>query len=260
MSKPSVKSRITRGRRARHRRQEGVALLIIMIIIVITTAAAAASVRNTTAEMQAAGRERLLIQARYASEAAMVSSIAYFDQISQNDRFYLETWQRWLNESEPPETRAFTGGHQITTANRYDAVRITQVQQAQWQGGPLIEPVSGPDPGAAIPDYTGSFGPNQPFTMEPYIADITDCALAPPTNDPGSQQNQGSTGKTRKIDCTLTLRGRVAILDAAGEHAGVALSWDFPGGLNGQSQDRSGAGVDMRATIKTPPMLVPSGE
>lgn len=255
MSTLRTKSSRARLRRARHRRQEGIALLVIMIIIVITTAAAAASVRNTTAEMQAAGKERVLIQARYASEAALVSTLAYLDEVGDD---FEKQWADGRDNHLPPETREFTGGHQILAGNRYRAIRTSQTQQAALDTGPLVEPVSRPNPTLPVPDLTGSFGPYQGYAMDPYIVDITDCAIASTTSDPENPVNQSASSSTppRRVDCTLTVRGRISMVDALNNQVGTAVSWDLPGGLNGVVQERSGAGYDMRATIKTVPMQV----
>lgn len=251
MSEPRTKPLAARRRRARHRRQEGMALLVIMLIIVITTAAAAVSVQNTTAEMQAAGKERTLTQARYATEAAMQATLAWLDQVGNSGSF-LNLWNTW-QQLPPPEMRPYTGGHQILDAfsARHHAARSLQTTQAMLPQ--VIAPVSDPNPALPIPDFTGSFGPNQPYSMEPYVVDITDCFEAPTSMTPGGQVNINASGVTSKqFFCTLTVRGRLEVRGLQG----AAATWSLAG-LDIE-QERSGAAYDTRATILTPSMLLPN--
>lgn len=252
MSKPRTKPRALRRSRARHRRQEGMALLVIMLIIMMTTAAAAVSVQNTTAEMQAAGKERVLAQARYGAEAAMQATIAWIDLVGNSGSF-LDVWTTWGN-LEPPEVRPYTGGHVILNNDaRHHAARSLQLAQAILPQ--VISPVSGPNPGLPIPDFTGSFGPSQPYAMEPYVVDITDCFEAPKSMTEGGNMNLSAAGvSSKRFFCTLTARGRIVMNGGSG--AGV--TWDLPGGMNGVFQERSGAAHDTRATMLLPEMLLPN--
>jgi hypothetical protein len=251
MTEPRMKPLSARRRRARHRRQEGMALLVIMLIIVITTAAAAVSVQNTTAEMQAAGKERTLTQARYATEAAMQATLAWLDQVGNSGAF-LNLWDTW-QLLPPPEMRPYTGGHQINPGSaRHHAARSLQTTQAMLPQ--VIAPVSSPNPALAIPDFTGSFGPSQPYAMQPYVVDITDCFEAPASMTAGAQVNISASGVTPKqFFCTLTVRGRIEVIN----EGGAAVTWSL-GTLNGVVQERSGASYDTRATILTPSMLLPN--
>jgi hypothetical protein len=257
MIDPRTPSPRARRSGARHRRQEGAALLVIMLIILITTAAAAVSVQNTTTEMRAAGQERLLTQARYSAEAAMQATLAWLDLVG-NDGSFLGLWQTW-QATPPPEMRMYSGGHQIlnTLQGRHMAARTLQATQAMLPQ--VISPVSGPNTTLPIPDFTGSFGPSQPYSMDPYVVDITDCFEAPKTMLVGGAVNIGPGALVpTQFYCTLTVRGRISMTDALGNPVGAAVTWDLPGGLNGQVQDRSGAAHDTRATILTPSMLLPS--
>jgi hypothetical protein len=252
MTEPRTKPLAVRRRRARHRRKEGMALLVIMLIIVITTAAAAVSVQNTTAEMQAAGKERILTQARYGAEAGMQATLAWLDQIGNSGSF-LSLWDTW-QALPPPEMRPYTGGHTIvdTFSARHHAARSLQTTQAMLPQ--VIAPVSVPNPALPIPDFTGSFGPGQPYAMEPYVVDITDCFEAPPSMTAGAQVNISASGLTPKqFFCTLTVRGRIEVT----AQRGAAVTWSL-GSMNGIVQERSGAAYDTRATILTPSMLLPN--
>jgi hypothetical protein len=255
MIDPRTPSPCARRSRARHRRQEGAALLVIMLIIVITTAAAAVSVQNTTAEMRAAGQERMLTQARYGAVAAMQATLAWLDLVGNDGTFY-GLWQHWAT-LDPPEMRPYSGGHQIfdTEQGRHMAARSLQTTQALLPQ--VIAPVSDPNTTLPIPDYTGSFGPNQPYSMEPYVVDITDCFEAPKTLAVGGAVNIGPGGLVAtQFFCTLTVRGRLSMRD----ESGAAVTWalasapPLPVPL---VQERSGAAYDTRATILTPSMLLP---
>jgi hypothetical protein len=236
-----AKQRHARRARAR-RRREGVALLVIMIIIVITTFAASISVQNTTSEMQAAARERMTVHARYAAEAALVATISYIERPGD----FTADWERY-RQMPLPLVSQYTGGHPISAdpRGRHDAARITgEVLMLSSVGG--VPPVSSPDPGAAIPDLTGSFGPNQSYSMPAYDVDLTDCYAGPLI--PGSQVD-GSAGSVHMY-CVLTVRGRLLI----NGDAGAGLQWDLPDGTNTGFQDRTGAAHDARAIIQTPPV------
>lgn len=239
----TLKVRYRRARRARARRaREGVALLVIMIIIVITTFAAAISVQNTTAEMQAVARERMTMHSRYAAEAALTATVSWIE-VADLKVF----WQGW-NALPPPFVSPYTGGHPISPLARHNAVRISGVAQDLIANGVL--PVSGPDPGAAIPDLTGSFGPNQSYSMPSYDVDMTDCYEAPDVI--GNELGGGDEEKPTKFYCVMTVRGRLIINNGGG--AGV--QWVLPDGTNTGFQDRTGAAHDARAIIMTPTMMM----
>lgn len=232
-----------------HRRREGAALLVIMLIILMTTAAAAISVQNTTAEMHAAGRERVMMHARYAAEAALVSTVSWLDRVGGGP--LAETWLAW-RENEAPRVAPYTAGHVIPAVpggHRHEAARITQAAQAAISNG--VSPVSGPDPAAAIPDLTGSFGPSQAYSMENFVVDLTDCYEAPPMNNAGTQVNAQLGLVPQRFYCTLTVRGRIVI----DNNAGAGVSWDI--GAFNVFQDRTGAAHDARAMIETPTMYLP---
>jgi hypothetical protein len=250
MSQPRA-ARTRRARRARaHRRREGMALLVIMIIIVITTAGAAISVQNTTAEMHAAGRERVMMHARYAAEAALVSTVSWLDRVGGGP--LAETWIAWRTDP-PPIVAPYTAGHTIPAVvggHRHEAARITQTSQAAVSNG--VPPVGSPDPGAAIPDLTGSFGPNQPYSMQNFVVDLTDCYEAPAVNAAGTQVNAQNGLVPIRFYCALTVRGRLEINGGGG----TGVTWDLPT-INGVFQDRTGAAQDARAIIETPTMYLP---
>lgn len=239
-------------RRKPSRRREGAAMLVVMILITLATVSALISVQSTTSEMNAAGRERILLHTRYAAEAAMISSQAYWDMIAREGSF-LDTWNAWQRQP-PPEVRPFTGGHAIpNTAARHMAARSTLRVQSQYEDGPNVPPVSAPNPGATVPDPTGSFGPTQLYASSDPIVDITDCFEAPASFSPGGQVGQGTSGlRAVRFYCTLTLRGRVLM-----ENGGAGVSWDLPGGLNAEFQDRTGGANDTRINTLMPTVHIP---
>lgn len=248
-------SRRARVRRARmlRRRNDGAAMLVIMLIIIITTAAAAISVQNTSAEIRAVGRERMIIHARYAAEAALNTSIAWVDQLGNSGAF-LDLWNQWAAQP-PPDMLEFTGGHAILNdASRHMAARSSTATQMQlpFTALPVTDTNNGLDP---VPDPTGSFGPAKAYVAANAIVDITDCQLAPASLAPGNQINAGAGGLTpRQFYCVLTVRGRLTVRNNEGNW----LTWDVTGiPPPGAVQDRSGVMHDARASILTPSMLMP---
>jgi len=238
---PVVASARRARARARRRRTEGAALLVVMLIIIVTTAAAAVSVRNTSNEVRAAGRETTLVHARYASEAALATSIAWLDIVGESGAL-TQLWNAW-DLMAPPEVREYTGGHSINNdASRHMASRSTQGAQMMLAIA-NVQPISAADLAAPIPDPTGSFGPQQVYVPSPYVADLTDCFEAPPT--PGNPLN----GAFRQFYCVLTVRGRLVVPN----NAGRAITWLNVGGLQ-VTQDRSGVAHDARASILTAPL------
>jgi hypothetical protein len=233
----SLRARHRRARRARARRvREGMALLVIMIIIVITTFAASISVQNTTAEMQAVARERMTMHARYAAEAALVATASYIENLGD----LTTAWNGWAGDPVPLVSQ-YTAGHAIppTPEGRHSAARVTDDVLAASSNG--VPPVSSPNPGAMIPDFTGSFGPNQSYSMPAYEVDLTDCYMGRIV--PGN----ALAGPRAPFYCVLTVRGRLLINGGAGS----GLQWLMPDGTN-VFQDRTGAAHDARAIILTP--------
>jgi len=222
-----------------------------MLIIVMTTAAAAISVQNTTAEMQAAGRERVMMHARYAAEAALVSTVSWLDRVGGGP--LAETWLEW-RENPPPQVAPFTAGHVIPAVaggHRHEAARMTQRAQALISNG--VPPVSSPNPTAPIPDLTGSFGPSQAYSMQDFVVDLTDCYEAPAMNNAGTQINAQLGLVPQRFYCTLTVHGRLVI----NGNAGAGVTWVMAAFPPGVFQDRSGAAHDARAIIETPTMYLP---
>lgn len=249
-SRPSRGAPFARARRSKAR-TEGAALFVVMLIIVVSTALAAVSVRNTTSEARAIGRELMIVHARYAAEAALATTIAWFDIIGNTPTF-LQLWEAW-GAMPPPDMTGFTGGHVIANnASRHMAARTVQAQQMAL--GPTVLPISDANAGAAIPDVTGSFGPNQRYVAMPYAVDITDCSLAPATLSQGNQVNASASGQTpRQFYCVLTARGRLVIPNAQGRNMTWTVGPNVP-----ILQERSGVAHDARASILTPSVLMPT--
>ena len=256
MTGGSKRARHVRGRERRRERrrerQEGAALLVIMLIIIITTAAAAVSVQNTTSEARVAGRELMMIHARYSSEAALATTIAWLDIIGGTPDF-LNLWESWAAMA-PPEMRVYTAGHSIEPdASRHMAAR--SMQPVQMMLPHIVEPISRASIADPIPDATGSFGPRQVYEPEPYVVDLTDCLLAPAALSPGNQTNATTSGQTPKqFYCVLTVRGRLSVPAVGGVAMGAGKFWS-PGGSD-TIQDRSGVAHDARASVLTPAMLI----
>jgi hypothetical protein len=235
-----------------------------MLIIMVATTTASISVANTQSESRGVGRERMAMHARYASEAAMTTTVAWLDTVGNG---LSAAWRDWKLE-DPPELRGH-GERPISGAfsgQRHDAFVLRLSMQAPQIDG--VQPVSeaepyssssggaggaggaggtsggaggagGATPGPAGPDYRGSFGPLQAYAPDPYVLDATDCFLAPP--QPGEPAGQRTTGR---YYCVVTVRGRINVPDSLGR----TFTFD---GLD-VTTSISGAAHDSRATILTP--------
>lgn len=253
-----LRSPVRRSARARRaKRNEGAVMLIVMLVIMMATAASAVSVASTQNEIYGVGRERMEMHARYGSEAAMNTTLAWFDKVGNNGEQLATLWALWRTQVAP-ELRAY-GELPIPAAQtgRHDAARNgvgTHVGQidgvAPINDAPELAPDFGGTPGT---DRVGSFGPRQSYDPVPYVVDITDCVEAPSTLTPGTQIGGGGGGLVpRQFFCVFTSRGRIAV------PGGITKVFDFNGHTTTNTPIQiSGAMHDSRATILTPTMLLP---
>jgi hypothetical protein len=268
-----------RSRRAR-KRQEGAVMLVVMLILMIATASAAISVQSTASEINASGQERVAVQSRYASEAAMMSTISWIDLLGNSGQ-WVGVLQFWAGQTAPPAMLPNYAEPAIPPNNRHMASRSTMQQQlalprANGEIPPLSEAeatgtgggggASGSGAGgstgsggstapAAFSDPVGSFGPRQAYGPQPegYVVDINDCAQAPSGLSPGAPVG-GGTGslKVAQFYCVLTAHVRIGLPAGGGsEH------WEFGNAALSYDKDRFENEHDSRATILTPQMLVP---
>jgi hypothetical protein len=266
---------VPRARWARiaRKREEGAVLLVVLIVIMVATTSAAVSVANTQSEVRAVGQERAALHGRYAAEAAMVATIAWFDD--QDARGLLsDQYMRWKNASQAnqfPEMREF--GERPVTNTNHTSGRLRA--SLQTFNAPPVGPVSvanaitegaGPTPAGAggstggsggaagaTPGVAGpidSFGPNPrglSYTAAPYIVDVTECTTAADTESPGAPAGGQETGiKPVSVHCTLTARARLMYGDAATHEA--TRTWSFDG-LNNFTLPRYSTKHTARAVV-----------
>jgi hypothetical protein len=261
-------------RRARaHARREGAVMLVVMLILMLATASAAVSVHTTQSELQAAGEERIALQSRYASEAAMMSTISMIDMLGDSGQ-WLDVWREW-NKLPAPQMYRYAEP-EIDPGNRHQAMRTSLGQETRLQTSTEIAPLNGPQSasggsgggggsggsggtggssGSGVPlDTLGSFGPRQAYGLPPegYVVDVTDCAIAPAGHTPGAPVG-GGTGSLKVVQfyCVLTARAHIQLPGAA-----AVRNWTF--GAFTYAQDPYTSEHDSRATILTPQMIVPA--
>lgn len=247
-------------------------MLVVMLILMIATASAAISVHTTQSELLAAGEERIALQSRYASEAAMMSTISMIDMLGGTGQ-WLDVWRAW-NALPTPQMYRYAEP-EIDPGNRHQAVRTTLAQTTSLQSTIEMPPLSAPQAASGgtsggsggaggtggsggssgmAPDLLGSFGPRQAYGLpaEGYVVDVNDCAVAPSGHTPGAPV-AGGTGSLKIVQfyCVLTARAQIQLPGAA-----TARNWTF--GAFTYAQDPFMSEHDSRATILTPQMIVPA--
>ena len=261
-----------RLRRGPRRRNEGAVMLVVMLILMIATAGAAISVQSTASELHAAGQERIGLQARYTSEAAMMTTIAWVDKLGDSNQ-WLEIWEFWAKQPAPPPTLPNYAEPAVPLTARHHASRTTMLQQLALSAPGEIPPLSmaaasgtggssgsggtGTGGGSAVfVDNVGSFGPRQAYGPQPegYVVDINDCALAPSGLMPGAPVGGGPGSlKISQFYCVLTAHVRIEL---PGAGSGIVDEWEFGNIAFKYTRDRFTNDHDSRATILTPQMLV----
>jgi len=246
-------NRRTRSARIRSRaaqRREGAVMLVVMLILMIATASAAVSVQTSQSELHAAGEARIAMQASYASEAAIMSTIAWIDDLGASGD-WAALWA--AGQAAPvPNLDQFAEPAIPAGAGRNYAMRSSQTSQIP-QINPAVEmpPLGAPNTTATIPDLYGSFGPRQVYQPMPFVVDITDCAPAPVALTPGMPVGSGP-GSFQQFSCSLTARTRIQLPAANQVVAANQRSWTF--GAATYVQDPFMSKHDSRAIIITPPV------
>ena len=259
-------SRATRRRARGRARREGAVMLVVMLILMIATASAAISIHTTQSELQSAGEERIALQSRYASEAAMMTTIAYIDKLGDDTggTAFAMMWKLW-QQQQPPKMYEYAEP-EVDPGNRHSAIRVTMPMEMAKQQTTEIAPLSGPvsgtgggggggggsGGGGSQPlDTLGSFGPRQAYGVSSigYVVDINECQAAPSGLTPGELSGGGNKpGQTsQNFICTLTVHTQVQLPGAT-----ASRGWRY--GAFTYQQDPFASEHDSRATILTPPV------
>jgi hypothetical protein len=242
-------------------------MMVVLLILMVATASAAVSIQTTQSELRAAGHERVGMQAHYASEAAMIGTVAWIDMLGESGQFLevLDTFDGLplsdlaLQQFGEPDYRA-------DGSTRHHASRSSMRLQIALQADTTFAcPTTCLPPltraGDASGDAVGSFGPRQAYQAAlndngnvDYAVDINDCMEAPSAAVPGAPLG-GGQGSVRIVQfyCVLTARGRVH-LDFASEDDRPIRTW---GSTFSYEQARFTSAHDSRATILTPQMIAP---
>ena len=220
-------------------------MLVIMLILMIATASAAVSVQTSQSELHAAGEARIAMQAHYASEAAIMSTVAWVDDIGDREGAFTQLWRDGQSAAVPNMDRFAEPAIPAGTGRRY-AMRVTQMGQLrQFDAAVEMPPLGVRDTAATIPDLYGSFGPRQVYQPTPFTVDITDCAEAPLALTPGMPHGNG-TPPFKQYTCSFTARTRIQLPVLAANQR----SWSF--GTANYVQDPFMSKHDSRAIILTP--------
>jgi hypothetical protein len=128
-------------------------MLVVMMVLLVATASAAVSVHSTQSELRAAGHHRQAIQTRYVSEAAMMTTISWIDQLGQSG-----DWQtimdEWKAPNPPPQMWHFAEPKYCILNNactpteeagRHHAMSVWQDQQ-EALSTLITPPLSAPPP------------------------------------------------------------------------------------------------------------------
>lgn len=239
-------------------------MLVVMLILLVATTTAAISVQSTQFELRAAGYQREALQARYVSETAIMSTLAYVDVLGDN---FLATWQYWQDPNNGPPDMHIFGEPELLSAGWHHASRVFMSQVVDQQAGTEVAPWAIP----TGPDPIGSLGPRSALIVREPVVDITDCQQSTAGHTPGAPigSGGGSAVKIVTFYCTMTARARLCNEDPAnigicmakpddGTLDSVERLWDIDeSGSNDYEQDRFQVAHDSRATFITPELIVP---
>jgi hypothetical protein len=262
--------RKTLRRRRPARQREGAVMMVVLLILMVATASAAVSIQTTQSELRAAGHERVGMQAHYASEAAMIGTVAWIDMLGESGQFLevLDTFDG-LPLSELSLLQFAEPDYRADGSTRHHASRSSMRLQVALQDGDTtfacpttcLPPLT--RAGDASGDAVGSFGPRQAYQPTinadgnvDYAVDINDCMEAPSAAVPGAPLG-GGQGSVRIVQfyCVLTARGRVHLDFANEADRPAARTWNQ--NTVNYDQARFTSAHDSRATILTPQMIAP---
>jgi hypothetical protein len=239
-------------------------LLIVMLILLTTTAMASVSLQATQSELRAAGNHRVGVQTQYASEAGMVTTMAWVSATSLTGAFYTTHLDVWDKQAAPIMHKF--GEPAIVDSNRM-ANRTQWLQQRSlpFETAPLS--VAGGVMArdgltTPAPDLFGSFGPRTqyvpgfqtstaPSALVDYVVDMYDCQRLPVMATAGSLINDLGSGVPAQFQvyCVVTSRGRSYVPGAGG------LTRTWGDGADAYVAARFSAALDSRGTLITPPIL-----
>ena len=192
-------------------------MMMVMLILLVATAAAAMSVHSVQTELRAAGHNRQAIQTQYVSEAAMMTTIAWLDQLAYNNvlgPLIIESdavpMPEMFHFALPEYSSADMRQHAMHTDADHQA-KIRQDFETSPMGGPQL-PTAGVS--APVPDPIGSFGPQQAYEPQArWYAHINECQDAPLGMIAGDHA-AGIRSEDRpapKFFCVITAFGRTVL-------------------------------------------------
>lgn len=243
--------------RRRARREEGAVMMIVMLILLTATALAGVAMQATEYELRAAGFGRSAVQTQYVSETAMVTTLSWVEALALDNKLVTEHLRPWNDSGTPPKQFQF-GEPELLPAHSTNANRTTWLQQES------LRPVTIPPitvKGAAG-DPLGTFGPRVNYTpgnenplnttdpqITDYVVDMYDCQWLDGAGSPGSQVNQGGSGKIKvqHLYCVITSRGRSFLF------GGQTRKWKTSFG-EPYLANRFALAHDSRGTIVSPPI------
>ncbi len=177
--------------RQRDRSQDGLILLSVLMVILMGTTIGMLAARDTRYLLRGVGHAREGVQGRYAAEAAMMSTITWFDVL--DDRFDETVYEPWreaekaagkklspaylplMAEPNIPLWQGATQGD--TDGSFHHAVQMFGSQMSfmrnnnvEW--APLTMPG---ETNGALTDPNGVYGPDQTRAPADFAANIYDC-------------------------------------------------------------------------------------
>lgn len=259
-----ARHRKTRSSVKRDRREDGAVLMIVMLILLTATALAGVALQATEYELRSAGFGRSAVQTQYVSESAMVTTLSWVEALALDNKLVIEHLNPWNARNAAGETpkQSQFGEPELLPGNSQDANRTTWLQQVS------LRPVTIPPltVKGANGDPIGTFGPrvnynpgNESVTDDPlvvidplvtdYVVDMYDCQWLDGIGSPGSQVNQGGSGKIKvqHLYCVITSRGRSFLF------GGQTRKWKTASGED-YLANRFALAHDSRGTIVSPPI------
>lgn len=229
-------------------------MMVVMLILLTATALAGVALQATEYELRSAGFGRSAVQTQYVSETAMVTTLSWVEALALDNQLVTEHLGPW-NRRDPPKQFMF-GEPEMLPTHRDDANRTTWLQQASLR--PVtIPPLTVKD---ADNDPVGTFGPRVAYhpgvdetdadvedpLVSDYVVDMYDCQWLDGIGSPGSQVNQGGSGKIKiqNLYCVITSRGRSFL------YGGQTKTWNTGGGK--YVVNRFALAHDSRGTLVSP--------
>ena len=250
-------------------------MLMVMLILLVATASAAVSVHSVQTELRAAGHNRQAIQTQYASEAALMTSIAWIDMASSSGNLTaLANSQNALPITGLRMFR-FAQPEYETAKMRMNAMFLSSQQQANNRQVDEVQAMNAPQNPAAgsggsggsggiaalAPDLIGSFGPQQAYQPDPnWQVHVNDCQDAAAGGTEAGSIAAGVSSSTeggtpKEWFCVVTSYGRT-VLSGYGDPLNPVTTPGEDGhnwtiGANIYQSSKYSAAHDSRALIRT---------